>query len=54
MIYLRKFLNRILTKHKSQGTWIGLYMAKMITEDALNVIDNKNCTCFEILLPWKN
>ena len=42
------------TKHKSQGTGVGLYMAKVITEDSLNgelkVSNTKNGACFEIML----
>ncbi|MDY0321570.1 MAG: ABC transporter substrate-binding protein [Arcobacteraceae bacterium] len=43
------------TKHKKQGTGIGLYLAKKIIEDGikgkLSVTSNKNGACFEIFLP---
>jgi len=43
------------TKHKQQGTGIGLYLAKKIIEDGikgkLSVINKNDGACFEIILP---
>lgn len=43
------------TKHKSQGTGVGLYMAKMVVEDGLggtlSVHNTDEGACFEIVLP---
>jgi signal transduction histidine kinase len=45
------------TKHKAQGTGLGLYMAKMIIEDGLGgrliAYNEGNRACFEISLPKK-
>jgi signal transduction histidine kinase len=43
------------TKHKTQGTGLGLYMSKVIIEDSMqgniSVKNSKNGACFSILLP---
>lgn len=43
------------TKHKSQGTGVGLYMAKMIVENGLgrelSVYNTDTGACFEMILP---
>jgi C4-dicarboxylate-specific signal transduction histidine kinase len=43
------------TKHKKQGTGIGLYLAKKIIEDGikgkLSITNKNNGACFEIFLP---
>jgi len=55
-----QFINKIFdpyftTKHKSQGTGLGLYMAKMLTENGLggtlNVQNKLSGACFKITLP---
>ncbi|MEV9615431.1 PAS domain-containing sensor histidine kinase [Aliarcobacter butzleri] len=43
------------TKHKAQGTGLGLYIAKMIVENSLlgllSVENKQNCACFTIKIP---
>jgi signal transduction histidine kinase len=46
------------TKHKSQGTGIGLYMSKRIVEEriegSISVSNNELGACFKIIIPITN